>query len=106
MRYFIINDRKDRSVAIVCHNYLAAHYICRSRSEAFTRAFYGVVRKGSFGKLITKKDKVIVSSFNVSYPNWMESVLKEVAGNYWKIFLKGEIEDETEVGRLVKEHFV
>jgi hypothetical protein len=105
MKYYIINDRKDRAVAVVCHDYLASHYICRSRSEAFSRAFYGVARKNALGKLVTKKDHVVFNRIDPSYPMWMDSVLKSVMGNYWSMGTVGEIEGEVEVDNLVKKHF-
>ena len=105
MKYYVINDKKDRVVAIVCHDYLASHYICRSRSEAFTIAFYGVAKKTAYGKLVTKKDHVVINRIDPSYPMWMDSVLKNVVGNYWKVTKTGEIDGELEVDGLVKKFF-
>lgn len=106
MKYYVINDKKDRVVAIIGHDYLTAYFICRSRSEAFTRAFYGVTRKESFGKLVTKKDHVFFNKIDPSYPLWMNSVLKSVCKQYWSISSEGEVPNcEAEVDDLVLRFF-
>jgi hypothetical protein len=105
VNYYVIKDKKDRSVAIVCHDYLTSYYLCRSRSEAFTRVFYGVARKNALGKLVKKEDHVVFSKIDASYPMWMDRVLKGVIGEYWSISNRGEIEGEMDVDRLVKKFF-
>ena len=92
-------------MAIVCHDYLTSYYICRSRSEAFSRVFYGVVRRDAPGKLTTKSDHVVFDNIDLSYPMWMDRILKKVNGDYWSISNRGEIQGELEVDKLVKRFF-
>lgn len=80
----------DSNVAAVFHDYIEGYYSCRSLKRSFYEAFNAVASRLTT-KLLKEADKVIMRPFSCHDFDWVERVLYEACGEYWKVSHSGEV---------------
>lgn len=100
MKYFVVADA-DADVAVVFHDYTSGYYCCRSSRRSFYEAFTAAIDR-TRGKLVKKANSVVIKAFGCHDFDWVERVLFETCGEYWRISYKGDVvNDEVAVDEIV-----
>lgn len=108
MRYFVIatSGEKPENVGVVFHDYVGGYVLCRSRKLSFYRAFNAVSdRVKSILIKASGEDCVRIRPFGVNDFGWIDRVLFETCGSYWKIIEEGKTSNsESAIDGIVREY--
>lgn len=83
MRAFLISNQKA-PVALVFHEHKEGVSYCRTKSEAFLRAFE-LARGGLTCRMVMEENKVRVVDYNEFEYDWVDSIVESLDLNYYKI---------------------
>ena len=101
MKFFVIGDSNDATVAVVFHDYNTSEFIVRSSVESFRLAF-NAASQGYFGNTYRRDgDKMYLTSFGPEFPIWSKKVLNKVCSGHWKILKEEELPFNETVDSIV-----
>lgn len=106
MKYFVIKNKKSKTTAaaVVFHDTTALHYIIRSNSEAFRKAFEASVRFMGSTKLVKDGNKLSVSHLGLESDYWAKSVLDKACGSHWEVIKQCDFSLDDNVDSIIKKY--
>lgn len=110
MRFFVISTSGGNSgpVGVVFHDYVEGYVLCRSKKRSFYEAFNAVSSRIQSILVKTKDpDCVRIRSFGVNDYSWIDRVLFETCGSYWKVDHEGKVSNsEDSIDGVVREYLL
>lgn len=106
MRYFVISTSGDNpeNIGVVFHDYVSGYFLCRSRKRSFYEAFNAVSSRIQ-AVLVKVGGAVVIRPFGANDFSWIDRVLFEACGSYWRIDHEGSVSSsESSVDGIVRKY--